>query len=137
MRSRRRQQAEADVDMTPMLDIVFILLIFFIVTAVFVQEKSINMLPPPPSPEQDEPDKQAPVILIQINDRNVVFVNQTITDLRRVGPAIERFRADNGESAVLIVPHDEASHGVVVSVFEAAKGSGAATLIQRENNQEN
>ncbi len=136
MRSRRRPQAEADVDMTPMLDIVFILLIFFIVTAVFVQEKSINMLPPPPSPEQDEPDKQAPVILIQINDRNVIFVNQTVTDVRRVGPSIERFRADNGESAVLIVPHNEAEHGTVVSVFDAAKATGASTLIQREGEQE-
>ncbi|MBL4596019.1 MAG: biopolymer transporter ExbD [Robiginitomaculum sp.] len=137
MRSRRRPQAEADVDMTPMLDIVFILLIFFIVTAVFVQEKSINLLPPPPNPDQDEPDKQAPVILIQINDRNVIFINQTITDPRRVGPAIERFRADNGESAVLIVPNNEADHGVVVNVFEAAKRSGAPTLIQREKRQEN
>ncbi|VAV90585.1 Biopolymer transport protein ExbD/TolR [hydrothermal vent metagenome] len=135
MRSRRRPQAEADVDMTPMLDIVFILLIFFIVTAVFVQEKSMSMLPPPPVPPTDKPEEQAPVILIQINDRNVIFVNQTVTDVRRVGPAIERFRADNGKSAVLIVPNDEADHGIVVSVFDAAKGSGAATMIQREKDQ--
>jgi biopolymer transport protein ExbD len=135
MRRRHRPQAEADVDMTPMLDIVFILLIFFIVTAVFVQEKSISMVPPPPSPDVDIPVDAAPVILIQINDRNVIFVNQTVTDVRRVGSAIDGFRADNGESAVLIVPNDEADHGIVVSVFDAAKNSGASTMIQREKDQ--
>ncbi len=120
---------EVEVDMTPMLDIVFILLIFFIVTAVFVQERTISLVPPPPS--DSEPEKSNPVILIQVNDRDTIFVNDQLTDIRRVGPAIERFRADNGDSAILIVPDDEASHGAVIKVFEAAKGTGAPTMIQR------
>ncbi len=128
---RHREQEEVEVDMTPMLDIVFILLIFFIVTAVFVQERSISLVPPPPS-KNDEPQKSNPVILIQITDRDVVFVNDQLTDVRRVGPAIERFRADKGDSAILIVPDDEASHGVVISVFDAAKNTGAPTMIQRQ-----
>lgn len=127
----RRRDDDADVDMTPMLDIVFILLIFFIVTAVFVQERSISLVPPPPSDE--EPEDSNPVILIQINDRDVIFVNDQLTDLRRVGPAIERFRADKGDSAILIVPHEEASHGVVINVFDAARGTGAPALIQRQS----
>ncbi len=126
----RRRDDSADVDMTPMLDIVFILLIFFIVTAVFVQERSISLVPPPPSDE--EPDKSNPVILIQITDRNVIFVNDQLTDLRRVGPAIERFRADKGDSAILIVPDGEANHGVVIEVFDAARSTGAPALIQRQ-----
>ncbi len=128
---RRREQEEVDVDMTPMLDIVFILLIFFIVTAVFVQERSISLVPPPPS-ENDEPEKSNPVILIQINDRDVIFVNDQLTDIRRVGPSIERFRADKGDSAILIVPDDDASHGIVVTVFDAARNTGAPTMIQRQ-----
>ena len=128
---RHREQEEVEVDMTPMLDIVFILLIFFIVTAVFVQERSISLVPPPPS-DKNEPEKSNPVILIQINDRDVVFVNDQLTDLRRVGPAIERFRADKGDSAILIVPDDEASHGVVITVFDAARNTGAPTMIQRQ-----
>jgi biopolymer transport protein ExbD len=128
---RHKEQDEVEVDMTPMLDIVFILLIFFIVTAVFVQERSISMVPPPPS-EDNNPPESNPVILIQINDRNVIFVNEQLTDLRRVGPAIERFRADKGDSAILIVPNNEASNGVVVTVFDAARNTGAPTMIQRE-----
>ncbi len=130
MRRRRRSPAEAEVDMTPMLDIVFILLIFFIVTAVFVQEKTVSMQPPPPGPPPT--DEADPVILVQINKRNIIFVKGTMTDLPRVGPAIEALRADNGKSAVLIKPEDEAEHGVVVSVFEAAKNTGAHTIIQRD-----
>jgi len=133
MRRRRHAQIDSDVDMTPMLDIVFILLIFFIVTAVFVQEKTISMVPPPPPPpDQVVPPDAPPVILIQINKRDLIFVNQTLTDVKRVGPAIQRFLSDNGESSVLIVPNDEADHGVVVSVFQAARQSGAATMIKRE-----
>ncbi len=128
------QSDEADVDMTPMLDVVFILLIFFIVTAVFVQEKSVSLVPPPPS-KNDEPDKANPVILIQITDRDVVFVNDQLTDVRRVGPAIERFRADKGNSSILIVPDDEASNGVTIKVFDAAKRTGAPTMIQRKSAQ--
>ncbi len=130
---RRREQEEVDVDMTPMLDIVFILLIFFIVTAVFVQERSISLVPPPPSDE--EPTESNPVILIQVNDRDVIFVNDQLTDLRRVGPAIERFRADKGDSAILIVPDNLASHGVVITVFDAARNTGAPTMIQRAGSE--
>jgi len=62
----------------------------------------------------------------------VIFVNDQLTDVRRVGPAIERFRADKGDSAILIVPDNEASHGVVITVFDAAKNTGAPTMIQRK-----
>ncbi|MBL1430936.1 MAG: biopolymer transporter ExbD [Robiginitomaculum sp.] len=131
MRRRHNKKIDSDVDMTPMLDIVFILLIFFIVTAVFVQERVISMEPPPASDEPPPPDA-APVILIQINDRNMVFVNQTLTDVRRVGLAIQRHLADNPKSSVLIVPEEEADHGTVVSALEAARISGAAAMVQRQ-----
>lgn len=131
MRGHRRQADEASVDMTPMLDIVFILLIFFIVTAVFVQEKSVDMKPPPAS-DQPPPPNAAPVILVQINAANQVFVNGTLTDVKRVGSAVERHRADNGKSSVLIVPDNESEHGVVVAVYDAARGTGASALIQRK-----
>lgn len=131
MRRRHNKKIDSEVDMTPMLDIVFILLIFFIVTAVFVQERVISMEPPQATDEPPPPDA-APVILIQINDRNMVFVNQTLTDVRRVGLAIQRHLADNGESSVLIVPEEEADHGTVVNVLEAARSSGAAAMVQRQ-----
>lgn len=132
MKGHKRKTDDASVDMTPMLDIVFILLIFFIVTAVFVQEKSVDMKPPPASDQPPPPDS-APVILVQINAADQVFVNQTLTDVKRVSSAIERFRADNGKSAVLIVPDNDAQHGTVVEVYDAAKSTNAPTIVQRKH----
>jgi len=99
-RRSKRGNDQADIDMTPMLDIVFILLIFFIVTATFLQEQGVDMRPPPPS--DTPPSESNPVILVQVNDRNQVFVNQEPTSELRVLAAVSRIRAEQPDSAVLI-----------------------------------
>jgi len=68
-RSRRTQRSDdGDVDMTPMLDIVFIMLIFFIVTATFLDEEGINLTQPPPPPDSDNtPPPENPAITIYVN----------------------------------------------------------------------
>ena len=116
--------------MTPMLDIVFILLIFFIVTATFLRETGIDMRSPPPS--EDPPTESSPLIIIQLDDRDNVFVNRRLTDINRVGPSIERLRADNPDSAVMVQPDSEATHGAVVSVFDQARQIGVPVTINRD-----
>ena len=114
--------------MTPMLDIVFILLIFFIVTATFLQEEGLNMQPPPTS--EDTPTDPAPVILVDVNDQNRVFVNQQQTDPERVLAAVSRFRAENSRSAVLIAPQYEADHGIVVLIWDDMQANGIPVSVQ-------
>ena len=64
-RGRRKTQGdEAEVNMTPMLDIVFIMLIFFIVTATFLDEKGVDLTQPPPPPDSDVPSKSTPAITV-------------------------------------------------------------------------
>ena len=77
-RGSRVQVEEEDVElnMTPMLDIVFILLIFFIVTATFLQEEGFSMTPPPPCEGPDCGNSDNVVILVQVDGDNRVFVNQ-------------------------------------------------------------
>jgi len=73
MRRNRRNQAsdDAEVDMTPMLDIVFIMLIFFIVTATFLDEKAIDLTQPPPPPENpDDPPPDTPAITVYVDERD-------------------------------------------------------------------
>ncbi|MAP48147.1 MAG: biopolymer transporter ExbD [Oceanicaulis sp.] len=128
-RKVKRGSDNADVDMTPMLDIVFILLIFFIVTATFLQEQGIDMRPPPPSDNQDtEPN---PVILVQVNDRNQVFVNQDPTSELRVLAAVSRIRAEQPDSAVLIEVADEARHGTIVLIWDEMKANSIPVSITR------
>ncbi|WP_375549604.1 biopolymer transporter ExbD [Oceanicaulis alexandrii] len=128
-RKVKRGSDNADVDMTPMLDIVFILLIFFIVTATFLQEQGIDMRPPPPS--ENEPTEPNPVILVQVNDRNQVFVNQDPTSELRVLAAVSRIRAEQPDSAVLIEVADEALHGTIVLIWDEMKANSIPVSITR------
>jgi biopolymer transport protein ExbD len=130
---RRRKQKgndQAEVNMTPMLDIVFILLIFFIVTATFLQEQGFDMRPPPPS-EEDQPDTTNPVILVQIDAENRVFVNQRSTSEDRVLASVQRIRAEAPNSAVLIEPNDEAETGTVALIWDDMRSNGIAVSISR------
>lgn len=133
-RKVKRGSDNADVDMTPMLDIVFILLIFFIVTATFLQEQGVDMRPPPPSDnEQSEPN---PVILVQVNDLNQVFVNQDPTSELRVLAAVSRIRAEQPDSAVLIEVADEARHGTIVLIWDEMKANSIPVSITRAQSAE-
>ncbi|MEQ8300257.1 MAG: biopolymer transporter ExbD [Hyphomonas sp.] len=124
MRGRKARSAEeANVDLTPMLDVVFILLIFFIVTATFAQEEALGLEPPPP-PSPEEPDKQVPAILILIDETNLISVNGRPTDIGSVRANIERVRAETPESAVVIQAHPRAKSGVVVLIRDAAYNAG-------------
>lgn len=128
----RRGSDSADVNMTPMLDIVFILLIFFIVTATFLQEEGIQMLSPP-SEDNPENSQTAESILIQIDENNTVFINGRLTDVARVTAAVQRQNVDNGgKSAVVIQPDPDTQHGTVVSVYDAALSARVVGVVVRE-----
>ena len=135
MRKRvRRGDDQAEVNMTPMLDIVFILLIFFIVTATFLQEQGIDMRPPPPS-DEDTPDQDNPVILVQVDEDNRVFVNREPTSVDRVPAAVSRFLAEAPRSAVLIEVDNTADHGVVVQIYDDMLSNEVPAIIQRRSDE--
>ena len=133
-RPNRAGEDKADVNMTPMLDIVFILLIFFIVTATFLQEQGIDMRPPPES--ENPPEESNPVILVQVDDENRVFVNQDATSALRVLAAVSRIRAEQPNSAVLIEVADEAEHGTIVSILDEMRANSIPVSISRADSSE-
>jgi len=133
-RRAKHNDDQAEVNMTPMLDIVFILLIFFIVTATFLSEEGIDMRPPADTPpETNEP--AAPPILVQVDGDNNIFVNQVRTDVDRVLSAVNRFRSEEPGSAVLVDVEDEADHGIIVQIWDEMGANGIPVSLQR--NQEN
>lgn len=137
MRNRKRRPNDsAEVNMTPMLDIVFILLIFFIVTATFLQEVGYDMRPPPPS--ENPPDAEPnPVILVQVDGDNRVFVNQRATSEDRVLAAVQRIRAEAPNSAVLIEPNDEALHGTISLIWDDMRANSIPVSINRPQAESN
>ena len=132
MRRRRNKGTadEADVDMTPMLDIVFIMLIFFIVTATFLDEKGIDLQqPPPPPPDQpDAPPK--PAITIYVDGKDRCAVDGRGTECDRVTLAVERILADKPGANIILRISKEARHNVLVTLKDELDTAGLQTKIE-------
>ncbi len=124
-RRRTTQTDDSEVDLTPMLDVVFILLIFFIVTATFVRERGIDVLRPDNAPET--PVEQVVPIVIVVTEQNEIQMGDTRTgeirtiDVRAVRANVERARVDNPKSPVLIQAAEESDMGVVVRIMDQAR----------------
>jgi biopolymer transport protein ExbD len=119
MRGRAsRPSDEAAVDLTPMLDVVFILLIFFIVTSTFIQEEALGAEPPPPP--SDAPPPPNPAIIVYIDESDQIRVNRRLTDISAVRGGMERARAENPESALIIQAHPQARTGTIIEVRDIA-----------------
>ncbi len=123
MAMRRRAGAEeedAELNMTPMLDVVFILLIFFIVTAVFVKEPGIEVDRPEVTSLQD----RKPVIIIAVSSEDEVWINKKEVDIRDIRPEIEALRADNPKGEAIIQGDATAKFSVVYEVMETLQQVG-------------
>ena len=130
-RRTRHDEDQAEVNMTPMLDIVFILLIFFIVTATFLSEEGLDMRPPPDCGDECPVPEDNDVILVQVDDEDNVFVNQVRSDVDRVLSAVNRYRADSPGSAVLVEVDDDASHGIIVQIWDEMKANSVPVSLSR------
>ena len=102
MRRRKKKAGDSqEVDLTPMLDVVFIMLIFFIVTASFVKEKGLDLNRPSKN-QQQQPDDSKKSIVINITDRNQVWIQKRPVDVRSVKANVARLLAENPGAGVVI-----------------------------------
>lgn len=130
-RKRLREEDEATLDMTPMLDIVFIMLIFFIVTTSFVKEAGIDVNRPEASQATQKPSAN---IFIAIRENGEVWMDRRQVDVERVAANLERLLAEQPTDMVVIQADEGARHGVVVKVMDQVKEAGIAQIsIAAEN----
>lgn len=134
--SRRKKGRAGDdtneIDLTPMLDVVFIMLIFFIVTASFVKEIGIN--PNVPEPNNNPPPENAePNILVRISADNQIWLmekeGERRVDTRAIRSNIERLRAELPKATVIIQASTEAHTGTYVAVADAARQAKAPSVV--------
>lgn len=127
MRRRRYRAAEEDtgINMTPMLDIVFIMLVFFVVTASFVKESGVDVRRPSASTAVR---KEQGSILIGISADDEIWIDKHRVDVRAVRANVERLRAENPEGAVVIQADKDARAGLLVRVIDQARLAGVADV---------
>lgn len=118
---KRKPLDDASIDMTPMLDIVFIMLIFFIVTAVFLDERAIALTSPPDSEPHVEPQ---PAITVYIDDINRVSVEGERVDMGSAADRVVRVVGDRGITVVQLSVSEAANLNSAVTVFDDLKTRG-------------
>ena len=127
MRLGRRQhkQEEAQIDLTSMLDIVFIMLIFFIVTSSFVREAGVEVNRPQASNVVSQ--KEAG-IFVAITSANDIYIDKRVVDAERVQATLEHLLLDKPDASLVIQADEHAYSGTVVKVMDAAKGAGVKNI---------
>ena len=133
---RRRYSSEGaeeeSINLTPMLDVVFIMLIFFIVTATFVKEVGLDVN----QPDQDKPktvDPEKKSIVVRITNRDRIIIAQRDVDWRSVRANIERLHAENPEAPVIIQPHPESTTESMIHVMDSARQAGVYNVSLASN----
>jgi biopolymer transport protein ExbD len=117
----QEQEEKEEIDMTPMLDVVFILLIFFIVTASFVKEAGIDVNRPEAATAVK---KERANILVAISDKGDIWINKRKVDIRSVQANIERLKAENPQGTVVIQADKKSTTDTLIKVMDSARAAG-------------
>lgn len=119
------EEEESTINMTPMLDVVFIMLIFFIVTSSFVKEAGITVI----KPEAETAVKKTRTsLLIAVNKKNDVWIDRRKVDKAAVKPVVEKLYAENPKGSVVIQADKESNAETVLFVMDAAREVGVKDI---------
>jgi biopolymer transport protein ExbD len=133
-RHRRTVEDDSEINLTPMLDVTFIMLIFFIVTSSFVKEAGIDVNKPAAATAET---KERGNILVAITDTGQIWIDKRPVDVRAVRANIERLHAENPQGSVVIQADENSKNGLLVKVMDAAREAGVgnvsiAATVERE-----
>ena len=118
-------EEENEINLTPMLDVVFIMLIFFIVTASFIKEAGIDVNRPEAVTAVSMEDAS---ILIAISANDEIWIDRKQVDPRAVRSSIERMHAENPKGSIVIQADEESTNEMLTVVLEAAKQAGVSNV---------
>ena len=124
-RSLRRGARTADINIAPLIDLVFLLLIFFMVTTSFVKETGIDVQRPIASTARL---KEKGNILIGVSSDGRIFMDRKQIDIRTVRAHVERCLAENPEAAVVIVADKASQTGIVIRMMDQCRLAGAKNV---------
>jgi biopolymer transport protein ExbD len=120
------EEEENEINLTPMLDVVFIMLIFFIVTASFIKEAGLDVNRPDAPMTESTPEESNILVLINANDE--IWIERRLIDPRALRANIERMHAENPEGSVVIQANNQSSNKMLVTVMDAARQAGVYNI---------
>ena len=112
---------DADINLTPMLDVVFIMLIFFIVTATFIKQPGTDVIKPTAETHQKKPTVS---VLVAINGAGEIWIDKKKVDAVAVSAMIERLHAENPKGGLVIQADENATYEKVKAVLDATRSAG-------------
>ena len=121
-RKHATREQDAEINMTPMLDVVFIMLIFFIVTTSFVKEAGLEVNRPPAETAVSQTRGN---VMIAVSQNGDVWMSKRQVQIEQVRLLVEQAKAENPEGSVVIIADEGAPTGVVVQVMDQARMGGA------------
>lgn len=121
MRRRRQHSELVELNMTPLIDMIFILLIFFMVTASFVRESGIEV----ERPIASTASPKSPSVIISVDAGNVLWVDNQTIDVRSVRAWVASLLAESPDASVVIAADTMARSGIVIQVLDACREAGA------------
>ena len=119
--TNRRTKEETEINLTPMLDVVFIMLIFFIVTTSFVKEAGIQVNRPSASTSEQ---KAKANIIVAIRGNGEIWIDKRIVDLRAVRANIEKLKSLNSQNSIVIQSDKEAKTDILIKVMDQIRLAG-------------
>ena len=117
---------ENEINLTPMLDVVFIMLIFFIVTASFIKEAGLDVNRPDAPMTESTPEESNVLVMINANDE--IWIDRRLIDPRALRANIERMHAENPDGSVVIQANNKSSNKMLVTVMDAARQAGVYSI---------
>lgn len=126
LRRKKRDAEEGDVNVTPLLDIVFIMLIFFIVTATFIKEPGVTVQRPD---AQTAEEQRLVSVLVAIDSNNRIWINREETPLEAVRVAVERLRRENPRGSAVIQADGNAESEYLVEVLQQIRDAGVQETV--------
>ena len=121
-----QEDEDNEINLTPMLDVVFIMLIFFIVTASFIKEAGLDVNRPDAPVTESQPEDANILVAITANDE--IMIDNRVIDPRAVRANIERLHAENPNGSVVIQANKRSTNKMLVTVMDAARRAGVYSI---------
>jgi biopolymer transport protein ExbD len=121
-----RKSRNAEINMAPLIDMVFILLIFFLVTTSFVRESGVEVKRPIASTAEKQ---EKTTLIVAVTEEGMIYIDEKLIDIRSVRSTMERFKVENPKGNVVITADKNSLFGVSIEVLDEVRAAGISNVV--------